>query len=113
VSNVWTDKVFRQRLRTDPRAGLLELGIEVPPGVQVKTIASKGSPSDVDDASLLQFLLESQNRSAYFFLPSPRSPCAQQAVFGKVISRELGDPVFAERLLADAAAALHLLAVAP
>lgn len=108
---VWTDKLFRQQLRLNPRAGLQALGVEVPDGVQIKTIASKGAPSDVEEASLLQFLLECDNRSSYFFLPSPRSACAQQAVFGTVLSRELDDPVFARRFLADAALALS--AVSP
>lgn len=110
---VWSDRALRQRLRDDPRTGLRQLGIVVPDIVQIKTIASKGSPADVEEASLLQFLLECDKRSAYFFLPSPRSPCAQQAVFGKIISRELNDPIFAERLHQQAAAALRRLTGAP
>ena len=111
LPTVWTDKLFRQQLRLNPRAGLQALGIEVPEGVQIKTIASKGAPSDVEEASLLQFLLEADKGSSYFFLPSPRSACAQQAVFGTVISRELDDPVFAERFFAGASSAVR--AVAP
>lgn len=110
LPTVWTDKLFRQRLRLDPRAGLQALGIEVPQDVRIKTIASKGAPSDVEEASLLQFLLETEQGSAYFFLPSPRSACAQQAVFGTVISRELDDPVFAERFFADASSAMRTVA---
>jgi hypothetical protein len=91
----------------------MQLGIEVPADVRIKTVACKGSPLDVEDASLLQFLLERDGRSAYFFLASPRSPCAQQAAFGKVLSRHLDDPVFAERLHAAAADALHRLEPTP
>jgi Tfp pilus assembly protein PilN len=109
LPSVWTDRGFRQRLRTEPRAGLRQLGIELPPRVQVKTIACKGSPLDVEDASLLQFLLECEGRCACFFLASPRSPCAQQAAFGKILSRELDDPVFDDRLRAAAADALRRL----
>ena len=113
LTKVWTDKAVRQRLRDDPRGGLRDFGIELPRAVSVKTVASKGSPSDVEEASLLQFLLESNGRTAYFFLPSPRSPCAQQAAYGRILARELDAPIFAERLRLDAAAALRELGVAP
>ena len=108
-STVWTDKEVRKRLRENPRGGLRDLGIDLPDSIAVKTVASKGSPGDVEEASLLQFLLESNGRTAYFFLPSPRSPCAQQAAYGRILSRELDAPVFAERLRLDAAAALREL----
>jgi len=113
VPAVWADKNVRKRLRDDPRGGLRELGIELPQAVSVKTVASKGSPADVEEASLLQFLLEANGRIAYFFLPSPRSPCAQQAAYGRILSREVDAPVFAERLHVDAAAALRELGVSP
>ena len=113
MKSIWTDDAFRKQLREDPRRGLASLGIDLPASIDVKTIPSKGSPSDVEDASLLQFLMEREGRFAYFFAASPRSPCAQQAAFGRILSRELDAPVFPERLRQDAAAALRDLGVAP
>jgi len=113
LAKVWTDKDVRQRLRDDPRDGLLGFGIDLPASIKVKTIPSKGSPADVEDASLLQFLMERDGRFAYFFAASPRSPCAQQAAFGRILSREMDAPVFAERLRKDAEAALRELGIQP
>jgi hypothetical protein len=105
-SRVWSDREYRQRLMTAPQAVLHEFGIAVPDGVAVKTVASKGAPGDAGDVSLLQFLLERDQRLAHFFLPAPSSPCAQQAAYGTILSKAGDDPVFAQRLQADAAAAL-------
>lgn len=112
-ADVWADAALRQRLREDPLRALPEIGIPVPPGVRVKTVACKGAVSDVEEASLLQFLLERDGRLAYFFLPSPRSPCSQQATYGRVLSTAIDDPVFDARLRQDALAALRALGVAP
>ena len=111
LSEVWTDASLRQRLRESPRSGLAEIGIRLPGDVQVKTVASKGAVSDVEEASLLQFLLERNARLSYFFLPSPRSPCAQQATYGRVLATALDDPAFRDRLQQDAQAALRDLGV--
>jgi hypothetical protein len=112
-ADVWTDKAFCKRLRDDPRASLRELGIEIPEPIAVKTVPSKGSPGDADNPSLLEFLLERDRRFAYFFLPSPRSPCSQQASYGHILSRALDDPAFDSRLRRDAAAAIAQLEGTP
>ena len=106
---VWSDRRFRNRLIAEPRETLRELGIEIPGDVSVKTVTSKGAPSDPDNPSLLQFLLERGNRLAYFFIPSPRSPSSQQASYGAILSKIPGDPAFAARLRSDAEAALRRL----
>jgi hypothetical protein len=108
-ADVWTDREFCRRLREDPRASLRELGIDIPASIAVKAVPSKGSPGDADDPSLIEFLLERDRRLAYFFLPSPRSPCSQQATYGHILSRTLDDPAFDARLRADAAAAIAQL----
>lgn len=110
-SRVWSDPGFRQKLVAAPQATLREFGISVPDGIAIKTVGSKGAPGDAGDVSLLQFLLERDQRLAYFFLPAPSSPCAQQAAYGTILSKAGDDPVFAERLKADAAAALRRLGV--
>ena len=112
-ADVWADRALCKRLRDDPRAGLRELGIDVPESIAVRTVTSKGGVSDVDSPSLLQFLLERGGRASYFFLPSPRSPCSQQASYGRILSREVNDPVFDARLHDDAVAALAQLEAAP
>jgi hypothetical protein len=106
---VWSDPPFRKRVIAAPQTTLRELGIEIPGDVSVKTVTSKGAPSDPDSPSLLQFVLERGGRLAYFFLPSPRSPSSQQAAYGMILSKQPGDPAFTERLLSDAAAALRRL----
>lgn len=111
-ADVWSDAALRRRLREDPLHALAEIGIAVPEGVRVKTVASKGAVSDVEEASLLQFLLERDGRLAYFFLPSPRSACSQQATYGRVLSTAIDDPAFDARLRQDAAAALRALGAA-
>ena len=105
-ADVWSDRALCKRLCTDPRAALRELGIEIPASIAVRTVPSKGSPGDADNPSLLEFLLERAGRTSYFFLPSPRSPCSQQASYGRILSRSLDDPAFDARLREDAAAAI-------
>ncbi len=109
LAAVWRDRELRTRLRNDPAAELKKYGIELPPEIAVRTVACKGSPVDVEDASLLQFLLERGERLSYFFTASARSPCAQQAAYGRIISRDLDDPVFVEYLRRDAMTAMRTL----
>lgn len=109
LGRIWRDKSLRQQLRQQPQRALAEFDVHLPADIAVRTVACKGSPADPEDASLLQFLLEKENRMSYFFTASPRSPCAQQAAYGRIIGRDLDDPVFAQRLRADAAAALRVL----
>jgi hypothetical protein len=106
---VWREIPFRKRLIAEPRTVLQELGIEIPHDVAVKTIASKGAPSDPDNPSLLQFVLERGNHLAYFFLPSPQSPSAQQAAYGRILGKSPDDPAFDARLRSDAEAAIRRL----
>jgi hypothetical protein len=104
VERVWSDRELRRRLVSQPKRALSEFGIAIPEEVEVKTVPSKGSPSDVGEASLLQFVLTRGPLLSYFFLPSPLSITAQQAVFGKIVSKSVKDPVF-ERCLRQAAKA--------
>lgn len=106
LARVWSDREFRRRLITEPKQALPEIGLVIPEGIEVKTVPSKGSPSDVDDASLLQFVLTRGPLLSYFFLPSPRSITAQQAVFGRILSKSMDDPAFAQGLHRAAAAAI-------
>lgn len=91
---------------TEPNQALPEIGVVIPEGIEVKTVPSKGSPSDIDDTSLLQFVLTHGPLLSYFFLPSPRSITAQQAVFGKILSKSIDDPAFEQHLHRAAAAAI-------
>ncbi len=104
IERVWSDRELRRRLVSEPKQALRELGIAIPDEVAVKTVPSKGSPSDAGEASLLQFVLTGGPVLSYFFLPSPLSITAQQAVFGKILSKSVNDPVF-ERCLRQAAKA--------
>ncbi|GHD41917.1 hypothetical protein GCM10017083_06330 [Thalassobaculum fulvum] len=106
---VWDDAAFKRRLLSEPKPALRELGIAVPDDVSVRLVTSKGAPGDEDDHSLMQFVLERGDDFAHFFLPSPRSPCAQQAVYGRILTRRLGDPLLDRAIRADAEAALRRL----
>ena len=106
---VWSDGEFKRRLMSDPKPALRELGIIVPDDVSVRLVTSKGAPGDVDDHSLMQFVLERGDDFTHFFLPSPRSPCAQQAVYGRILTKRLGDPLLDRSIRADAEAALRKL----
>ncbi len=106
---VWSDADFKRRLLSDPKPALRELGIVVPDDVSVRLVTSKGAPGDVDDHSLMQFVLERGDEFAHFFLPSPRSPCAQQAVYGRILTKRPGDPLLDRSIRADAEAALRKL----
>jgi len=106
---VWSDAEFKRRLLSGPKPALRELGIAVPDEVSVRLVTSKGAPGDVDDHSLMQFVLERGDDFAHFFLPSPRSPCAQQAVYGRILTKRLGDPLLDRSIRADAEAALRKL----
>lgn len=110
MCRVWADPAVHKRVVADPRGALLELGVPVPDGVAVRIVGSKGAPSDVDDPSLIQFVLEQGTGYAYFFLPSPRSPCAQQAAYGRILTKTLDDPEYDRRVRADADRALRGLA---
>jgi hypothetical protein len=113
LDKVWNDRPFKRRLIAQPQAALRELGITIPDDISVKTIASKGAPSDPGGFSLLQFVLERGTRLSYFFLASPQSPCAQQAAYGAILSKSLDDPDFERRLYRDAAAALRACGADP
>ena len=104
LERVWSNRELRRRLVAEPKQALGEIGIAIPEEVEVKTVPSKGSPSDIGEASLLQFVLTRGPLLSYFFLPSPLSITAQQAVFGKILSKSVSDPVF-ERCLRRAAKA--------
>lgn len=112
LADVWTDNAFRQRLKSDPIPNLRLLGIAVPDDVSVKVLGSRGAPSDRGD-TLLQFVLERGPRFAFFFMPSPLHPSAQQAAYGRTLGSALDDAIFEKRLHADAAAALRDLGAAP
>jgi hypothetical protein len=106
LATVWTDPAFRQTLKTDPVSSLRQLGIGIPGDVTVKVLGSRGAPSDRGD-TLLQFVLERGPRFAFFFMPSPMHPSAQQAAYGRTVGNSVDDPVFEQRLRADAAAAVR------
>ena len=91
---------------------LREEGRRVPDDVAVKVLGSKGAPSD-PYPTLLQFVLERGPLFAFFFMPSPLHPSAQQGAYGDTIGRRVDDPAFERRLHADAAAALCALSAAP
>jgi hypothetical protein len=38
ITRSWTDERFKQKLLTDPRAALKEVGVEVPKGVTIKVV---------------------------------------------------------------------------
>lgn len=111
ISRVWTDAVFRKRLVEAPRPALAELGIPLADGAAVRIVGSKGAPGDVDDPSLIQVVMEQDGGYAYFFIPSPRSPCAQQAAYGLILTRSVEDPALGRRVLLDADRACRSLAV--
>ncbi|MEQ8816620.1 MAG: hypothetical protein RLO51_26525 [Thalassobaculum sp.] len=109
TGRVWQDAAFKAGLLADPKPALRALGIPVPDDVSVRTVTSKGAPGDVDDHSLMQFVLERGDEFSHFFLPSPRSPCSQQAAYGRILTRQVGDPALDARIRADAQAALRRL----
>lgn len=109
TARVWEDAAFKQRLLAEPKTGLRALGIPVPDDVAVRLVTSKGAPGDVDDHSLMQVVLERGDAFAHFFLPSPRSPCSQQAAYGRIVTRQVGDPALDARIRADAGLALRRL----
>lgn len=110
ISRVWTDAVVRKRLVEAPRPTLAELGIPLADGADVRIVGSKGAPGDVDDPSLIQVVMEQDGGYAYFFIPSPRSPCAQQAAYGLILTRSVEDPALGRRVLLDADRACRSLA---
>lgn len=110
IARIWTDAGFRKRLVEAPGRALPEIGIDIPAGTTVRVVGSKGAPGDLDDPSLIQVVLEQGGGYAYFFIPSPRSPCAQQAAYGMILARAVDDPVLGRRVLLDAAGALSGLA---
>ena len=111
LATIWTDTALRQTLKADPVSGLRQLGILIPSDVTVKVLGSRGAPSDRGD-TLLQFVLERGPRFAFFFMPSPLHPSAQQAAYGRTVGNSVDDAVFEARLRADAAAALRTLGAA-
>jgi hypothetical protein len=110
VGRAWRDPAFKRALMADPRTALRTLGIIIPRDIAVKAVGSRGAPSDKGD-TLLQFVLERERRVAYFFMPSPSHPSAQNAAYGTVIGSSPDDPVFSRRLHADATLALRSLGV--
>ncbi len=106
IARVWTDAAFRKRLVEDPAPVLAEIGIPLPADATVRVVGSKGAPGDVDDPSLIQVVLEQDGGYAYFFIPSARSPCAQQAAYGMILGRTVDDPVLCGRVVQDAARAV-------
>jgi hypothetical protein len=112
LNRVWSDRRLRRRLIAQPKQALCEIGIVVPDGIEVKTVASKGSPVDPGEATLLQFVLTRGSVLSYFFLPSPRSVSAQQAAYGFIAGKSLDDPVFERYLREDAAAAIRKVCAA-
>ncbi len=110
ISRVWTDAAFRKRVVEAPRPALAELGIAIGADAAVRVVGSKGAPGDVDDPSLIQVVVEQGGGYAYFFIPSPRSPCAQQAAYGIIVARDTDDPALGRRVLRDAERALAGLA---
>ena len=38
IAKCWSDDVFKQKLMSDPKSVLKEQGIEVPPGLEIKTV---------------------------------------------------------------------------
>lgn len=105
LARVWTDPAFKQALVANPRPLLRQLGIAIPDDVTVKVLGSNGTPSD-RVATLLQFVLDRGPRFSAFFMPSPLHTSAQLGAYGKIIGTSVDDPVFAQRLHADATAAL-------
>ncbi len=112
LSAVWRDAGLKAVLLTEPKQLLRRLGIAIPDDVTVKTVASKGAPSDKIE-TLLQVVLERGPVFAFVFLPSPLHPSAQQAAYGRTVGGSPDDPVFERRFRADAAAALREIGVGP
>ncbi|MBN8874569.1 MAG: hypothetical protein J0H67_17160 [Rhodospirillales bacterium] len=112
LADLWEDAAFRGALMRDPRPALAELGIDIPADIAVRALGSRGAPSDGMD-TLLQVMLERGRHFSYFFIPSPTHKSAQQAAYGGQIGRSAQDPVFAQRLRQDVAAALQDLAEVP
>jgi hypothetical protein len=109
LSTIWTDAALKRTLMDQPKSTLRKLGFAIPDDVAVKALGSRGAPSDRGD-TLLQFVVERGPRFAFFFLPSPLHPSAQQAAYGRTVGNDVDDPVFERRARADAAAALQELA---
>lgn len=109
TGRVWQDPAFKASLLANPKPTLRALGIPVPDDVSVRMVTSKGAPGDEDDHSLMQFILERGDEFSHFFLPSPRSPCSQQAAYGRIVTRQVGDPALDARIRSDAASALRRL----
>jgi hypothetical protein len=112
LDKVWSDPALRRRLITQPKLALPEIGIAVPDDVEVKTVASKGSPTDPGDATLLQFVLTRGHLLSYFFLASPLSVSAQQGAYGFIVSKSLDDPLFERYVRDDAEAAIGMVCAA-
>ncbi|WP_439551430.1 hypothetical protein [Falsiroseomonas sp.] len=110
IARIWTDAGFRKRLVEAPGAALPDIGIAIPGDATARVVGSKGAPGDQDDPSLIQVVLERDGGYAYFFIPSPRSPCAQQAAYGMILARAVDDPALGRRVLQDAERALSGLA---
>jgi hypothetical protein len=107
---VWSEPELKSQLLVDPHTVLVTMNVPLPDGVRVRIVGSKGSPGDVDDPSLIQVMLERGDAFSSFFLPSPRSPCAQQAAYGLILSRDADDPLLEQRVRLDAGRALSRLA---
>ncbi|MBN8903276.1 MAG: hypothetical protein BGO51_05690 [Rhodospirillales bacterium 69-11] len=112
LASLWQDAAFRSALMRDPRPALHDLGIQIPPDIAVRTLGSRGAPSDGMD-TLLQVMLERGRHFTYFFIPSPTHKSAQQAAYGGQIGSRVDDPVFAQRVRQDAETALRTLAALP
>jgi len=112
LERVRSDRRLRRRLIAQPKQALREIGIVVPEYLEVKTVASKGSPVDPGEATLLQFVLTRGSLLSYFFLPSPQSVSAQQAAYGFIVSKSLDDPDFERYLREDVAAAIRKVCAA-
>lgn len=112
LADLWRDDALRKAMLADPRPVLRRLGLAIPDDVAVKALGSRGKPSD-PIATLLQVVLERGPRFSFFFIPSPLHASAQQGAYGMAIGTGIDDPVFEQRIRADAAAALRALDEVP
>ena len=111
-TDLWHDDALRKELLTAPRPVLRRLGFAIPDDVAVKALGSRGKPSD-PVATLVQIVLEREALFSFFFMPSPLQPSAQQAAYGITIGDRIDDPVFEQRVRADAETALRALEAVP
>jgi hypothetical protein len=86
IAKAWSDPDFKARLKTEPRAVLIEMGVEPPVGVQIEvventvkkaylTLPAAPSPEILSDAELEALVSPGGHPMALYTQHSPHSCC--------------------------------------